>query len=239
MRAHAAVVAVPAGPNGCGCGCAYETLRSDPPLLLRPTPTGLYLQGGAAGPLGGDRLRLDVHVTAGTLLTVRSVAATIVLPGQGPSSLQLSVRVDEGGHLDWQPEPLVSVVGSRHHQRVDIELASGATLRWKDRLVLGRSGESPGLLDTGIRVVQDGATLHHQHLRLGDPADKASWRNAAVIGDGRVVTSELVVGGDERRSTLHHDEATGARGVSVALSPDAWLSQAVGADLATIDAVTR
>ncbi len=235
MRAHAAVEAVPAGP--AGGGCAYATLRSDPPLLLRPTPGGLYLQGGAAGPLGGDRLQFDVHVAAGARLTVRSVAATIVLPGQDPSCLYVSVRVDEGGNLDWQPEPLVSVTGSRHRQLVDIELAPNATLRWHDRLVLGRSGEPPGEVESGLRVERAGVVLFHQDLRVGDAVEPAAWRNSAVVGDGRVTMTELLVGGDAPSTGVRHDAASGARAATVALAPDAWLTQAVGADVGSVDAV--
>src|SRR3954464_10591869 len=58
------------------------TLRSDPPLTLRQTgPTQVHLVSTGAGPLGGDRLRLAVDVAPGTTLDVRSVAATLVLPG--------------------------------------------------------------------------------------------------------------------------------------------------------------
>ena len=234
MRAHAAVVAEPAGD-----GCVFSTLRSDPPLLLRPTPSGLYLQGGAAGPLGGDQLRLDVHVAAGARLTIRSVAAMIVLPGHGPSSLHVAVRVDEGGHLDWCPEPLVSVIGSRHHQRAEIDAAQGATLRWNERLVLGRSDEPSGGVETGLRVERDATALFHQDLRVGDPDEPETWRNPAVIGDGRAVGTELRVGSGISAQTVRHDRVTGARASWVALADDVWLCQGVGRRMADVDAMMR
>jgi urease accessory protein len=231
VHAHAAVVVQPSGD-----GCAYSTLRSDPPLLLRPTPGGLYLQGGAAGPLGGDQLRFDVHVTAGARLTIRSVAATIVLPGHGPSCLDISVRVDDGAHLDWQPEPLVSVAGSRHRQRVDIEIAPSATLRWCERLVLGRSGEPPGDLVSEIRAERCGTVVLHQGQRIGAPDERDTWRNAAVVGDGRVVATELVVGGTVT-PTVRHDPDTGTRAARMALASDVWLTQAVGTEPRAVDAL--
>jgi len=47
-------------------------LRAQAPLVLRPTGPGqVHLVGGAAGPLPGDRLCLDVEVGPGARLTVR------------------------------------------------------------------------------------------------------------------------------------------------------------------------
>ncbi len=219
MQAHAVVVAEAARDGDC----SFSTLRSDPPLLLRPTPFGLHLQGGAAGPLGGDRLRLDVRVQAGASLSIRTVAASIVLPGRAPSELDIEVRVDEGAHLDWHPEPLVSVVGSRHRQRVSIELASTSTLRWHETLVLGRTGEPPGTIDTRTRIDRAGEVLLHHDLRLGDPADSDSWRSAAGIADAKLVATTVHVGGSEPMPC----GAGPARTAVFQLAHDAWVVQAV------------
>lgn len=232
MRAHAAVVAAPSGAPGTE-GCSFPTLRSDPPLLLRPTPFGLFLQGGAAGPLGGDRLRLDVDVRAGARLTVRSAAATIVLPGPAPSELEISVRVGPSAHLDWMPEPLVSVVGSRHVQRIDIALDEGATLRWHERFALGRSGEPPGLLDGTIRIERAGTVLLHQQLRLGDPDDRSTWLSSAVLGEARAVVSEIIVGEPAPETPIVESSPDGAmRSAVLPLAPDATLHQSIAPDLA-------
>ncbi|HAI64799.1 MAG TPA: urease accessory protein, partial [Acidimicrobiaceae bacterium] len=82
-------------------------LRSDPPILLRPTGDTVHLVGGSAGPLGGDRLRLDVTVRRNACLRLRSAAASVVLPGPTASSLRLAITIEPGGHLDWRPEPAV------------------------------------------------------------------------------------------------------------------------------------
>ncbi|WP_460370693.1 urease accessory protein UreD, partial [Actinocorallia lasiicapitis] len=82
-------------------------LRSDGPIALRDTPEGLFIVGAGAGPLGGDRLRLDIEVKAGATLRIRSVAAALALPGTGGESrYTIDARVD--GHLDFAPEPTVA-----------------------------------------------------------------------------------------------------------------------------------
>lgn len=235
MRAHAAVVAAPSGD-----GCSFPTLRSDPPLLLRPTPFGLFLQGGAAGPLGGDRLRLDVEVRAGARLTVRSAAATIVLPGGTPSELEIAVRIGAGAHLDWMPEPLVSVAGSCHRQRIDIALGEGATLRWHECFSLGRSGEPTGHVDGTVRVERDGAPLLHQQLRFGDPADPATWLSPAVVQDARAIVTEICVGRAAPDPPVAHRSDDGTAHVALLpIAADATVRQAVGPDLVTARRLCR
>ena len=170
----------------------YRTLRSDPPLLLRRSPHTLQLVGGAAGPLGGDRLAYRVDVGAGATLTVRSVAASMVLPGTEDSELDVTVEVGEGAHLDWDPQPVISVVASCHRQRTLIRLASTATLRWSEALVLGRSGEAPGSLTSVLRVERSGAVLHHTELRVGP--DAPGWDGPAGLAGARAVVTEVSVG---------------------------------------------
>jgi urease accessory protein len=75
LRAHASARAERVGDVS-----RLVELRSDPPLVLRATPAGLHLVGGAAGPLGGDELALDITVGAGACLVVRSAAATLAQP---------------------------------------------------------------------------------------------------------------------------------------------------------------
>jgi urease accessory protein len=211
----------------------YRTLRSDPPLLLRPTPHALQLVGGAAGPLGGDRLAYEVTVGAGATLTVRSVAASMVLPGTEDSVLDIAVDVADGAHLDWNPQPVISVVASRHVQRTRIRLAPTATLRWSEALVLGRSGEEPGSLTSVLRVERAGTVLHHTELRIG--ADTPGWDGPAGLAGARAVVTEISVGpGDHATRVVTpapgSDEATPTRAGVFALGADASVAVVTAAD---------
>ena len=77
----------------------------------------LYLMGTAGGPHGGDDLSTEVVVAPGTELTVRSVAATVALPGDGSRSQhRMRVDVGEGATLRWMPEPLVAAAGCHHRE---------------------------------------------------------------------------------------------------------------------------
>lgn len=171
-----------------------QDIRSEPPLTVRPTRAGVALVGSAAAPVGGDELFLGVDVGDGCSLFVEQVAATMVFPGPaGDQSHQdITISVGESAHLHWSGQPLISVVGSRHVQRVTINLAPTATLDYVEALTLGRSNERPGYLDTELRVVRSGVPLLHQRQIFG--AEHDSGLTSAAIGAFDQVQHHLVVG---------------------------------------------
>lgn len=169
-----------------------SVLRSAPPLSLRPTPDGVYLLGSAAGPLGGDDVELCVEVGEGAELTVRTVAASLALPGRGrrPSRVAVTAHVGVAASLRWLPEPVVAADGCDHVMEADVTLAERATLVWREELVLGRAGERPGACRSSVRVdVSDRPLLRHG-LDVG--AD--GWAGPAVLGGARAVGSVVLAG---------------------------------------------
>jgi urease accessory protein len=217
MRARAAV-----GVTRTAGGDRLTTLRSDPPLTFRPTPTGLHLVGTSAGPLAGDDLGLDVAVGAGAHLTVRSVAATLVQPGARPSVSMLRITADVGanGTLEWVPQPTVAVRGCDHESSVHVRLAAGAGLVWRDELVLGRYGEASGSLLSRLVIDRAGRPVLRTDLAVG-PRWPGSQGPAGVGAGTRAVGTAVVVGPGAERLRADADDphadradepATGASG---------------------------
>ncbi len=132
-------------------------------------PAQVHLVGGTAGPLGGDELRCSVDLGPGARLEVRSVAASVALPGPHgrESSLEIHARIGEGGALSWSPQPLIAARGARHRTTTRVELAADARLVWREELVLGRDGEDPGSICTRLRVIRDGRVLLDHEVTLG------------------------------------------------------------------------
>jgi urease accessory protein len=212
----AAVVATTAdGRTRC------TTLRSAPPISLRDTPDGLFLVASGAGPIGGDALTLDVEVGAGAALTVRSAAASMVLPGphRAPSSLTVQARV--AGSLRWTPEPTVLVTGCDHRATTRISLGADASLLWREEVVLGRHDEPGGSLLQRIHVDRVGRPLLRTEVPLG-PRWPASDGPAGTAG-ARAVGSLLVIGCPAA------PVSTDASAAVLAIGPDAWLVTAVAA----------
>ncbi|WP_261565338.1 urease accessory protein UreD [Frankia gtarii] len=234
VRAHAAV-RVDLGPNGAP---RLVELRSDVPIVLRltdvsparagvaegakPVPTmTVHLVNGAAGPLAGDDLRLDISVGGGVCLVMRSVAATVALPGHGPgpSRLIVTAEVADGGELDFGPEPTVVADGADHRMITEIRLAATARLRLREEILLGRFGEPTGSVLSTLRVdvahadgtagdgtagavgavgalrtggTSGGMPLLRQELLLGPRVP--GLRGPAQLGGARAVGSLLVAG---------------------------------------------
>jgi urease accessory protein len=206
----AAVVAEAAGDR-----TRCTTLRSAPPISLRETADGLYLVASGAGPVGGDELQLDLDVRCGASLQVRSAAASMVLPGPSGRHSSLQVRAWVRGSLRWEPEPTILVAGCDHRTTTTIDLAAGATLAWREVVVLGRHGEATGSLLQRLHVDRAGAPLLRTELPVG-PRWPGSEGPAGTAG-ALAVSSLLVVGLDE---PVLPD---GAHGAVLRLAEDAWL----------------
>ena len=209
MRASARL-AVARDPHAAHGGTRITCLRSDAPFCLRPTFPGgpeplkswglrgpttarVALAAAAAGPIGGDQLHLGIEVGAGAALVVRSVAASVVLPGPHGELSRSGVRINVGADatLVWLPGPVIAAQGCHHHAATEISLEAGARLLVREELVLGRHGEASGSIRQRLRVCLGDRALHDQELHLGPDAPGSG--GPAVTGGRRAVGSTLVV----------------------------------------------
>lgn len=132
----------------------------------------VHLIGTAATPLGGDTLEITISVGAGARLRVRSVAATIALPGRETrkSFAHWHFEVAAGGELDFDPEPTVVAGGAEHDTLTTVSLEPGARLRLRERVQIGRIGEDHGWWSGELTAdVGDTPLLRHR-LELGADA---------------------------------------------------------------------
>jgi urease accessory protein len=189
VTASAEIVAEP-GPGGT---TRLPLLRSQVPLVLRRTPEAVYLVSAAAGPLGGDRLDLRIEVTAGAALRLRTVAASVALPGLdgGESLFTVTATVQPGGRLEYLPEPVVVADGARHATDIQVSVAEGGSLVLRDELILGRHGERGGAYRGSIRADYAGRPLLRQALDVSgtDPVTGGP----AILSGHRAVGTLLQV----------------------------------------------
>jgi urease accessory protein len=216
ISAAASIVAV-VGADG---RTRLPVLASQVPLVLRRTPEAVYVVGGAAGPIGGDRLGLRITVRAGAALRVRTAAAAIALPGPDglESVLGVTIDLEPGARLEYLPEPVVVSAGARHATVIQATLAEGASLRLRDEVLLGRHGEAGGDSRTELRVTYAGRPLVRQSLEVSgaDPAD----RGPAVLAGHRGVGTLLLAGpAVDACPGAGGDPATGTDPPTVAVMP--------------------
>jgi urease accessory protein len=225
MAARAAV-----GTSLAGGRTVVSRLSSAPPLTLRQTgPRTVHLVSTAAGPLGGDRLELDLDIAPGTSLEVGSVASTLVLPGDGESVMVITARVGAGASLRFSPQPTVLAAGCFHRLVVRLTLAAGAHVFWREEIVFGRYGEAPGRCHARFDATYDGRPLLRQEYTVGDPALDAS---PAVYGDARCIGTTLVTPKTTTPTPAAPDPAAHGPAVSRAASGAAVSRTAAGAVVA-------
>jgi urease accessory protein len=195
VKAHARLAACFDGTR-----TVLRELRSMAPLMLFPrrgagSTAVVHLVNSATSPLGGDDLLLSIHVGPGASLRLSGVAATLALPGlHGESSLStVSVVVEEGGSVEYLPEPTVVTSRARHTAVFSASLAPDAYLHTREVLVLGRAGERPGSLTTSTSITRGAAPVLRQTLSVGSALDGS----LAVLAGRRVLATDLVVGGPE------------------------------------------
>jgi urease accessory protein len=193
-------------------GGKLAELSCQPPLTLRqvaPQETGvcaLCLVGSAAGPLAGDDLALTLEVLAGASATLQAAGAAIAQgrPGRAPGRLHLRAVVAEGAALRADPGSLIVRAGGRVETCVEIHLAVGATVEWRELIVLGAAGEpgaQAGYPAATLRweVTRGGRPLLRQLVDLTDPA----WQRwPGMIAGRRVLASVLLAGPAIRAATI-------------------------------------
>jgi urease accessory protein len=197
--------------------------RLAPRVLARGRVVRAALVPTQAGPLAGDEDRVRIIVGAGATLVVEPVAATLALPGAAGIVLALDVTVQEGGRLVLDEAPLIVAAGADVTRRCTVELCEGAVAALRETVVLGRDGESPGTLDSVLRVTLDGRPLLHDGLRVGAASADVDVHVALAPGH-RVISTACLLGLD----------AEGAEGFALA-GPGA-LRRATGRSLAAVDA---
>lgn len=182
MIARTTAVIEPGGVLG-SVACA-------PPLTLRqvrgedPGRCELRLVGSAAGPLAGDDLSLSLRLRAGARAALGAAGASLA-QGRGSSggaTLSFAAELEAGARLVADPGPLVVCAGSRVDVRLSLTLGAAAAVRWRELIVLGRTGEPPGRATVRWDVTRAGRPVLRQFSEL----------DLALTGGRRVLACALI-----------------------------------------------
>ncbi|MGV9611599.1 urease accessory protein UreD [Nocardia xishanensis] len=165
----------------------------------RTGPDTVHLIGTAATPLGGDEIDVSVAVGPGARLTLRSVAATIALPGAATrmSFARWRFEVADGGELDVETEPTIVAGGADHRVVTTVLLAAGAHLRLRERVQVGRADEERGAWRGDLIADLANLPLLRHRLELG-----AHTATDDALAAPRALDSELVYPDDRPVETF-------------------------------------
>lgn len=144
-----------------------------------------------AGPLAGDRDALRLVVGPGASLVVTPVAGTVALPGHEAIVLETEAVVGARGRLVLDDPVTVVTDGAAVRRRTHVELGQGAVAAVREAVVLGRTGERPGVVDAQLTVTLGASPLLEDALRI-DPA--RDGRHVALPPGHRAVVSAALLG---------------------------------------------
>jgi urease accessory protein len=191
-------------------GGILRQVHSQPPVTVRqvfsddPQVCALCVVGSAAGPLAGDRIDFDLAVEPGAAASLQSVGAMLAQGRSAgpPSQVRSKLVLGAGSVLAAAPQPVVACAGGRVEVVLRVDLDPDATLTWRELLVLGRSGETPGAAVVDWDVRRGGIALLRQRLDLTEPN---AW--SGLLRGHRVLASEFRAGPDVRAATTVHSES--------------------------------
>ncbi|MCZ0730454.1 urease accessory protein UreD [Mycolicibacterium iranicum] len=166
----------------------------------------VHLVSSVATPLGGDAISMRVVVEAGARLTVRTVAATVALPGATTTESHATWCLEIAGELDLDPEPTIVAATSRHFSATTVTLHEAGSLRLRERVQIGRTGERQGFWSGSLCADVDSKPLLRHRVELGNGSvanDEISAPRACVSElhyprgdvDAAGVTLALAAGG--------------------------------------------
>lgn len=159
MRADVLVVASPHRRPRIECTGALTARLTEPDTV--------HLVSAAATPLGGDYLHIRVVVETGARLRLRSVAATVTLPGADTVDSHAIWTLESDGDLDVDPEPTIVAADSRHHTATRLTIGPAGRARVRERVQIGRSDERQGFWVGSLHADVDGAPLLRHRMELG------------------------------------------------------------------------
>lgn len=133
--------------------------------------------------LAGDAVEVECEVGDGLTLHVQETSGTVAYDMRGGSaSWSFSAGVGAGSLLVLDTRPWVSSGGSHVTRTTTVRLGAAATLLARETLVLGRSGEPPGALESRTTITRGARPVLVEELR------------SAHLAPHRVLDSILAVG---------------------------------------------
>jgi urease accessory protein len=126
---------------------------------------------------GDDHMTWNADIAAGgrAVLTTQACERIYRSIG-GPARVETSLSVGTGAHLDWLPQETILFAASQLDRRIEIDLATDASLTAVEAILLGRDAMGEVALDARLndnwRIRRNGRLLHAEATRLHGTLDE-------------------------------------------------------------------
>jgi urease accessory protein len=182
-------------------GCRWTLpLQILAPMALDDPAVVVSMLNPTGGLVGGDRLGIDVAVGARAHVCLTTPSATKVYRTSGePVEQTVRLTLETEARLEWVPDHTIPFAGAALRQRVEADVAEGATLLLVDAFAAGRVARGEAwrfaLLDSTLSARDAAGWLLHDRLVLREGApgpglglaeDRPYVATVVVIADGGI-----------------------------------------------------
>ncbi len=211
-------------------GTALRDLRQSGAMRARfprkpgGEPPEAVLLNTAGGLTGGDRIDVEVVLSAGAVATVTSAAAEKIYRARdGATEIRIGLELGPGARLAWLPQATIAFDRARLDRRSEADLATDASLLAVEMLIFGRAamGEDVhcGLWHDAWRVRRDGRLVFADAFRANGPIASILDRSATL--DGARALGLLLYVAPDAPARLEEARAL-LSGVQVAAGASTW-----------------
>jgi urease accessory protein len=182
-----------------GTTTAISTLYQEGCAKIRLPNTHLpameaVLINTAGGLTGGDHMHWSADLAPHGKLTLTTQACERIYRSLGGAAhVQTRLSVGANAHLDWLPQETILFAASMLDRRIDIDLATGASLTAVEAVLLGRDAMGELALDAQLRdnwrIKRSGKLIHAEATRLDGTAAE---RNAMSLLAGKRAFATIV-----------------------------------------------
>ena len=192
--------------------------KSEGPALEAVT---INTGGGIAA---GDRFATDIEVAGGAELVVTTAAAEKIYRSEGDTAaIATTIRVAEGGRLDWVPQETILYDAARLRRSLQVDLEPGASALLFEAVVFGRAafGETmrSGAYEDRWRVRRGGRMVFADTLRLGGAIDHELAKPTVAAGHRALATVLYIARDAESRI---EDARAALEGAACECGASAW-----------------
>ncbi|KRA40307.1 urease accessory protein UreD [Devosia sp. Root635] len=125
----------------------------------------------AGGLTGGDHMQWSAELAPGGHMVLTTQACERIYRSiDGPATVETSLSVGAGAHLDWLPQETILFAASQLDRRISIDLAHGASLTAVEAILLGRDAMGEAALDARLRdtwrIRRNGRLVHAEATQL-------------------------------------------------------------------------
>jgi urease accessory protein len=197
---------------------------AEPPFRVgRPFrfDAGLHLivASSAPGIFGGDAFAQTIAVGEGARVRLTSQSSMQGHPSADGAAATLvsTYRVDAGGHLQCEWDPVIPFRAARLEQRIQLDLAEDATLFWSDAFMAGREARGErwafAFLASELRLTRNGSLDYLERYAIcpSERAVDSPWLAGAACYFGTALIANPMV--DRAHAERLHTTLGGVAGV--------------------------